>query len=109
VFGFLFLFTFGGITGIVLARAVIDIILHDTYYVVGHFHYVLRIGAVFGVFCGILLFFPYFFLLVLNNIRSYIQFATIFVGVNGTFIPHHFLGVQGIPRRYQIFPDKYIL
>lgn len=107
VLGFLFLFTFGGLTGVTLSSCALDISLHDSYFVVGHFHYVLSIGAVFGIFCGCFLWFPYFYSLIYNKIISKIHFWLIFIGVNVTFIPHHFLGIGGIPRRIPDYPDRF--
>ncbi|MDA1238588.1 MAG: cytochrome c oxidase subunit I [Proteobacteria bacterium] len=106
-FGFLFLFTLGGVTGIVLAQAGIDRAYHDTYYVVAHFHYVMSLGAVFSIFAGIYFYLPKMSGRMYPEWAGKLQFWTMFIGANITFFPQHFLGRQGMPRRYIDYPEAF--
>lgn len=106
--GFLFLFTIGGLTGVMISNASIDVAFHDTYYVVGHFHYVLSMGALFSLIAGYYYWGYAMFGLNYNKVLGEAHFWLLFIAVNLVFLPMHFLGLNGMPRRIPEYPDAYL-
>lgn len=107
VYGFIFMFVIGGLTGVIVSNSRLDIIFHDRYYIVAHFHYVLSIGVIFSIIGGFLYWYPILIGLKINELILKVHFWVVFISVNITFFPQFLLGMSGIPRRYRDYPDVY--